>query len=329
MSFNEEYVRIVSARSPEELFPEVTTIAALKKAVRRISSIVHPDINPQNQMDADAAFKRMTTWAQRAEQKIKSGRWRDGQPFAEFQFRTTRGRYDVFGLSRREALFDSIDAALAESEDSGVEGNVLLHVARLTRYENLVESAYRSLDRLYNNNKFPMVLDVLRLNGRSAYVTTPTPPGFVPLSKIMETAPDGIAVADMLCYSESLLRLLELTAKEDVVHGAINPSSWWVCPSDGSSFLTDWHYSVRRGQVVAYTNETYAGLCPWEVRERKATDRGTDTAAMMAVLREVVGLHKLSDSLFRLIHEHLREVRNRPDDPVDCRRKIRAIRAEK
>lgn len=317
MNFNETYVSIINARAPESIFPEVSTLVGLKKAVRKLAAIVHPDVNPQSAVDADIAFKRLTTWSERAERKIKNGTWGDGKPTAEFMFRTQVGDYGVFGLSRREALFDSLDASVNDTP-------VLLHVARLTRYELLAAKAAKALRQL-GGGGFPTVVEVLKLGGRSAYITSSMPDGFVPLSSVMEAHPRGVSVAEMLRYTQSMLRLVARLVSLDLVHGAINPSTWWVHPVTTDSYLTDWHYSVRRGEVVEYQNGTYAGLSPWEVRDMKATDAGTDLASVMLVLREALGAMDVPKDLVAMIGEHSREGRARPADPGACQRRIHAL----
>ena len=317
MSFNETYVSIINARAPETLFPEVTSSTGLKKAVRKLAAIVHPDVNPQSAADADIAFKRLTTWAERAARKLEDGTWGDGKPTAEFRFRTQVGDYGVFGLSRREALFDSLDV-----EVDGAP--VLLHVARLTRYELLASKAVKALRQL-DGGGFPTVVEVLKLGGRSAYITGAIPEGFVPLSSVMEGHPRGVPSVEMLRYTQSMLRLVARLMSVGLVHGAINPSTWWVHPVTTDSYLTDWHYSVRRGEVVEFQNGTYAGLCPWEVREMKATDAGTDLSAVMLVLQEALGAMDVPKDLAAMLSEHSREGRARPADPGACQRRIHAM----
>jgi hypothetical protein len=317
MNFNEHYIRILNARAPEDLFPDVSTAEGLRKAARKLSAAVHPDANPQNTADAEAAFKRLTTWTERAAQKLQAGTWRDGLPTAEFAFRTTTSTYQVFGLARREALFDSIDVAVL-----GLPA--LLHVARNERYETLVPHAVRALKSL-SGAGVPDFVECARLRGRAAYVTAPIPKGFVTLASLMEAAPHGIQPAALLPCTYSLLGILARLRRFDLLHGAINPSTWWVDPSTSDSYLTDWHYSVRRGEVIVHQNETYAGLSPWEVKEKRITDRGTDLAAVMLVLREALGTSDIPKNLDRLILAHLCENRNRPSDPVACQRQIREL----
>lgn len=330
MNFNEHYVRILNARAPEDLFPGVRTAEGLHKAARKLAAAVHPDVNPQNPVDAEAAFKRLTTWTERAAQKLEAGTWRDGKPTAEFAFRTAASTYEVYGLSRREALFDSIDVA-ADGRQA------LLHVARVDRYGPLVASAIRALKNL-DGVGAPVLLDYLRLRGREVYVTTPIPQGFVTLASLMETAEvgslsqlppflpdDGVPPAVLLPCVPSLLRTLIRLSRFDLLHGAINPSTWWVNLERSESYLTDWHYSVRRGEVVAYQNDTYAGLSPWEVKEKRITDRGTDLASVMLVLRAAFGGCRQPAPLEQLIASHLCENRQRPSDPVACLARIREL----
>lgn len=315
MSFNDTYMLTVNAHSPEELFPDVRTAAELKKAVRKLSAVLHPDANPQNPVDSDAAFKRLTTWAARAALKIRDGTWRDGKPSAEFAFRTNGGLYEVFGLSRREALFDSIDVA-KDGEPA------LLHIARAEKHEALVANALRAL-RASNLTGVPVYVDSVKLRGRVAYITTPIPRGFVTLDSLMAAAPAGLQPAAILPSVYSLLTTLTQLSALALLHGAINPSTWWICPETSESYLTDWHYSVRRGEIIAHQNDTYMGLSPWEVREKRITDRGTDLAAVMLVLREAMGASPVPLKLNQLILAHLRENRTRPSDPAACRRQIR------
>ena len=317
MNFNETYILILNARAPEDLFPCVDTVEGLRKAVRKLSAAVHPDANPHNASDAEAAFKRLTTWAERAAQKLKAGTWRDGKPTAEFAFRTPTSTYEVYGLARREALFDSIDVSMM-----GLPA--LLHVARSERYEALVPNAVRALKSL-NGAGVPDFVECVRLRGRAAYVTAPLPKGFVTLASLMEAAPHGMQPAVLLPCTYSLLGILARLSRFDLLHGAINPVTWRVNLATSDSYLTDWHYSVRRGEVIVYQNETYSGLSPWEVKEKRITDRGTDLASAMLVLREALGTVDIPRKLDRLLLSHLCENRTRPSDPVACQRQIREL----
>ncbi len=309
MTFNEYQVLLgATARSPEDVFPDVTDLEQLSKASRKIAAAVHPDVNPQNTADADVVFKRLKVWEQRAEEKIKAGTWGDGRRYPEFSFRAGSGiRYDVFGLSRREALFDSLEVASGDND-------LLMHVARKERYESLINTTVHIL-KIMAGRGAPRLVDVISLQGRKSYVTTDIPEGFVTVASVMEAHPDGVPPRMMIPWVCSLLSVIKLAQHGMYVHGSINPATWFVHKVTAASLLVDWHYATMIGKPVVYSNATYDAYLPWEIREEKPVDRGTDMAAAMMVFKSAIGVQDTPIELDDLVHEHFREGRARPTDP--------------
>lgn len=318
-TFNEAQLLLCgSAKSPEEAFPSVSQRADLPKAVRKLAAVVHPDANPGNASDAEVAFKRLMTWSERAEEKFAAGTWGDGRPYPELEFRTGSGVYQVFGLARREAMFDSLSSSLNGKD-------VLLHLARSARYEPLIDEASRIHAALRGAGALTFV-EKITMRGRKALVTGAVPDGFVSMESVMLSNPDGVPLRDLMCYAESALRTLARIVTADVVHGSINPATWWVNPTTQESLLLDWHYMTRITLPVAYVNSTFEMYCPWEVREQKPTDRGTDMAALVAVIREAAGVQHTPRKFDDLVSDHMREGRARPTEAPLCIERVVAIK---
>jgi hypothetical protein len=317
-TFNEASMLLCgSAKSPEEVFPEVARREDLAKAVRRLAAVVHPDANLDSAADANVAFNRLTTWAERAEEKFKAGTWGDGRPYPELTFKTAAGVYRVFGLDRREAMFDSLAASLEDRD-------VLLHMARTARYEPTISKASQLLRALRGDGALEFV-ERITVGGRTALVTGTVPEGFVSMESLMLSNPNGMPVRDVLRYALSVLRIVQRVVSADVVHGSINPATWWVRPDTAESMLLDWHYMTRITQPVEYVNSTFDMYCPWEVRDQKPTDRGTDMAAVMIVVREAVGVQPTPADFDLLISDHMREGRARPTDAAFCIQRVSGI----
>lgn len=310
MNFNELQLRLLQARAPEDVFPGVTNLADLKKSVRKMSAAVHPDANPTNTADAGTAFNRLSVWAERATAKMQSGSWGDGRLSASRTLTTERGEYEIHYLYRREALFDSLAATLNGDP-------VLFHVPRTPRYGNLVRQATLSLQAL-DGGSTPHWLDSHRLWDRVSYVTSRPADGLIPLEKVLAGYPGGMDLRQALNYVSGLLRVLTKVGRAKLVHGALNPATVMVKPGTDVCYIADWHYSVATGHLVEYVNDTYASLCPWEVREHKYTDAGTDLAAGMLLLQDMVAPSEISKDLLYLIRDHTVENRNRPSDIGKC-----------
>lgn len=316
MTFNEAQLLLLQAKSPEAVFEGINTPAELKKAVRKIAAVVHPDANPTNVADAEVAFMRLTAWSDRATAKMKSGSWGDGKPSAERSMRTEKGFYEIHYLYRREALFDSMAATLNDEP-------VLVHVPRVPRYENLIRQTLASLQAL-GGGSTPLAMDAARLKDRLSYTTTRPPEGMVSLESVMSAHPAGMDLTQAVGYASGILRVLGKADLAHIVHGAINPTTVMVTPGTEACYLVDWHYSVPRGGVVEYLNSTYAHICPWEVRDSKRTDAGTDMAAVMMLLQEIIAPSEIPSSLLYLIRDHTVENRNRPADVNQCYRRLRS-----
>ncbi len=319
MNFRElEVLLLTGARSPEAVFPGVSDVDGIGKASRKLAAIVHPDVNPQNATDAAEAFRRLTTWTDRAVEKMKAGNWGDGKPYPEFSFAVAKvGQFNVFGLHRREALFDSFDV-----ERGGTP--LLLHIPRKPRYEPLAVNAARAL-RAMGGQGVPSLVLNLRLNSRLSYVTSRLPSNIIPLSSLMEDNPDGVPVGRMLRLAMALMPVIQLAHKSLLVHGSINPLTWMVHEVGNHSYLTDWHYSTLFGNAVEYVNETYDCYCPWEVIEREPANRGTDLATVMKVVQLAIGQQDTPKTLDHLIAAHLREGPSRPTCPATCYKRLKAI----
>ncbi len=321
-TFNTVHLRLLSSRSAEEVFPDVTDAKELHKEVRRLISVLHPDAMPSNQVDADSASKLLAVWEARAKEKLEKGTWRDGKLHVAATFRTRKGVYELYYPLRNDAVVNVYAASLA--------GNPIeVRTARWPRHQEALASEGHILNGLQGPG-LPVLVESFRIGNteRTAVATSPIPSELVPLFDLLRDHPEGLKPSHAIRYVDSLLEVLARAALHGVVHGSINPGTCWVRPRTAFSFISDWHYAVRRGGVITLVNDTYAEFCPWEVTDFKPTDAGTDLASVMKLLQWLVGVQDTPRQLQVLFAEHLREGRARPNDINQARLRLRQILKE-
>lgn len=321
MNFNQTHLRLLAATAAEQIFEHVHDAAALQREFRSLSKTVHPDHNPSNRADAEAAFRLLTAWQERADAKMRNGAWGDGEPHVVRIVTTLTGTYRVHHLLRREALVDAVAATLDGSQ-------VELHIPRALRNstcEPRAEAA--SLSRLPGVFS-PVLIETLRVGYRTVCATDRPPLLAKPVREWALRFPDGVPLRHALVYIDGLLAALKGASQRGLVHGSINPATCWVTPTPYRHYLIDWHYSVPIGGVVTHVNDTYREFCSWEVLDRKPVDLGTDLTSAMKLLQWLVGGQDAPIALQGVIVAHLREGRARPTDVDACRRKLQAILAE-
>jgi hypothetical protein len=54
--------QILNALTPEEIFGKVSSSEELRQEYRRLSKLVHPDLNPTDKTRASSAFGQLVTW---------------------------------------------------------------------------------------------------------------------------------------------------------------------------------------------------------------------------------------------------------------------------
>lgn len=317
MNFNEAQVILLNAHCPEDVFPAVNSLDELHKAVRKWTTDVHPDKNPSSRLDAEAAFKRLTEWKGRAELKLRAGTWGDRKPTTAAKVTTPLGVYEIHFLQRREALFDSMSATLNGEP-------VTVHIPRQPRFELQVPAAGHALRQMQGNHA-PELVEVMQLTSRRAYSTRQPADQWTQVSTLMAEAPKGLSLLLSLRITDALLEVVAKVQKVRIAHAAINPDTVWIRSPMlvAPVYLSDWHYSADIGAPAVYFNDTYADYLPWEIREGKATDCGTDLAATMMLLQGMLGSGDAPFELRDLIYKHMREGRARPDDVNACRVQLR------
>ena len=318
MNFNEACSLVRVAKKPEDVFPSAVYKRELAAAYRALAAVLHPDANPSRTRDAESAFQKLGEWRSRAERKMRDGSWGDGEPHVAVTLKDGSHAYELYGRLRKEALFDVCAASMDGAQVQIFAGNK-------PACELLLPATADHL-RMLGGRNAPKLLAVPRLLKMPTYVTTRPPQDMVTIGSLMTARdPVGLPLDHALRYTDTLLQILGPSRQLGIAHASVNPNTFWVRPHSEEGWLDDWHYSVRVGGVAPYVNETYAEFAPWEVQEGKPTDRGTDLAAAMKLLRAMVRVEDMSLELQHVIDDHMREGRARPVDADATRRRLRDI----
>lgn len=269
-----------------------------------------------------AEAKELDRWWKFAECKLRENKWGDRSVVQEVTVKSPKGEYKV---SARLAPGDFCDVYLGRLGRK----NVVLKVPRHPRNNDLClnesnilrwfredsdereKSAMRYVTTLLDTFEMRQGGVVKRANVFEYH------DGYFSLAEVCQQYPEGLDVRDAAWMWNRLLSALLVTHQADLVHGAVLPTHFLVCPAgtdhpnchDG--VLIDWSYAVvsNGSAIVKAVSPKFLEFYPPELLKKKPADARMDiymaAKCMIALLggtvpsdlpktvpREVIGLLK-------------------------------------
>jgi len=292
--------QILNAKSPEQVFGELAdaTADALNRAYRRLSRLIHPDVNGNSKESTDA-FAKLNEWKVKAAYKIKHGTYGDeAAPSGSATIKTKRNSYTVV---ETVAAGDLSDVLLAKDINSAP---VALKVIRtpanndLGRREvEMLRTVREQCDGLPALAHVPQVLEnfLYKTTGSTVQKQVNVFPallesdGWYSAKRVLENYPEGIDLRDAAWMFNRLLGALLMAHQAGVVHAAVAPSHLMLHLPTHNAVLVDWSYAVKVGETAKALSPELEAFVPTEVRGKLPLTPGTDLHMAARLLLTLVG----------------------------------------
>lgn len=221
-----------------------------KNMYRSLARMFHPDmyVEASEKAQAEKVFKKLSElWesylkptpkhsakkntVKTAKREYHLGNKIDGDPF----FTRFEGTYDD-GHQKVNILITSNpgDTDLAEN-----------HISKVRQLQEEVPEEFRGF--------YPSIVEVFKHNdgsvNRVGAVQT-FHEGLAPFSEILTRYPNGISGRDVAWMFRRMLVAVGNAHEIGIVHGAVNLDSLYVHPEKHGVVLSDWQYSVNKGQKL-------------------------------------------------------------------------------
>jgi serine/threonine protein kinase len=254
----------------EDVFGELNgdPPASLKAAYRVWAKLTHVDLyrGAAEKKLAHEAFTRLQNWHAIAEDKIKSGKYGDRSAITKI---TVKTKTDVYIITERVA---SGDLCEIYSGTNQAKEPVVLKVTRTPANNDMTTNESQQLRYLWTDapsRKLKAMLHVHKLLDTFELAQDKTKKrvnvfrrldGYCTLQDVIDQYPEGLDPRDAAWMWNRMLTALLVTHQSGVVHGAVLPKHFMICPSTPSAhdgILIDWCYSTKQGSSLK-------AICPEE-----------------------------------------------------------------
>jgi serine/threonine protein kinase len=255
---------------PEDVFGPLDDDppASLKTEYREWAKLTHSDryTGTADKKKAQDAFVLLQKWHKLAEQKVKDGKYGDRSAITEITVKTKTGVYTV---TERVASGDLCEIYGGTNQ---AKERVVLKVTRTPANNDLIANESAQLRYLWDNPKraklklmqhIPQLLDAFEL--KQDKITKRVNvfrrlDGYFTMQDVLDEYPEGLDPHDAAWMWNRQLSSLVITHEAGIVHGAVLPRNFMLCPTDPvphDGILIDWAYSVKTGGQ-------FRAICPDE-----------------------------------------------------------------
>lgn len=287
---------IINAKTPEQVFGKLADEKTLKQEFRRLSRIVHPDMNG-GAVKAETAFNLLVTWHGRAKFKLDNGTYGDENALANtINIVSKRGEYYIVELIKAGDLAN-VYLALDKNGQLVTVKAIRSHTNNdLGRNElTVIKAIEQKCGTLPTFGHIPMVLDSfqIRQDGAQKQVNVframDRQGGWVTVEDVLQHYPEGIDLRDAAWMFNRLLGALLVTHQSGYIHGAVTPSHVMLHLPTHNGVLIDWSYAVKEGQTAKAVTPEMQDYMPSEILAKKPLSFGTDLFMAAKILLRLVG----------------------------------------
>lgn len=271
--------RLTNAACPEDVFGALSgdKSVALRSEVRAWLMAVHPDKG-----GTEETFIEFQRWQKKAEEKIKAGTY--GDRASEKTIITSKG--DTYSIGSLCASGDIADVFHGKNEAGK---RVVLKIVRNAANNDLMLAEQAALKSLKADLKAvklhtPDLMDSFEVKqgGTKRRVNVfRWLEGYFTLRKVREAYRTGLDIRDAAWMWNRLLGALAGAHASGIVHGAVTPDNFMVCPQvpkdeRHNGVLVDWCFAVKEGQKVKAMSPPWRDCYPQEIPLKMAVDPSTD-----------------------------------------------------
>jgi len=288
-TLNQAFRILNKALCPEDVFGTLDgdLPATLKAEYREWAKLTHSDryTGTADKKKAQDAFVLLQKWHKTAEQKIKDGKYGDRNAIIEVNVKT---KTNVYTINERIASGDlcEIYGGTDQAKD-----RIVLKVTRTPVNNDLVANESAQLRDLWDNPKraklkvmqhIPRLLDAFEL--KQDKITKRVNvfrrlDGYFTMRDVLDEYPEGLDPRDAAWMWNRQLSSLVITHQAGIVHGAVLPRNFMLCPSDPlahDGILIDWTCSAKTGGKIKAICPEERQSYPPEVFAKKPANPATD-----------------------------------------------------
>ncbi len=291
-----------NAVRPEDVFGQIDAtgsdpLPALRRVYRSLVKATHPDVyhSTDERLLAQTAFRQLIEWFEKAEEKVKSGRYGRKETMI---LKTSRRYYEIEIDFKEDRLFNYYPCSFREK---GKEFSSMLRITRDPRNNDLVANEVRMLQMLGGSSDwtkfspyFPNLIDAFIFDdGGSCHQAAVVEKyeGWYSLQDVHRRYPDGIDPRDMAWMWRRVLTALGFAHTNSVIHGAILPPSVWIQPEQHGLMLMNWFHAVRSetGELISRIDPDFNAWYPQEIHDHEAPTFGTDISMSAKLMIHLLG----------------------------------------
>jgi len=288
-TLKEAHKVLLKARCPEDVFGDLNgdPPASLKAAYRSWAKVTHVDLytRPADKKTAHEAFTKLQSWHGVAEEKITRNTYGDRNHFDPVTIKT---KTSVYTVTERITSGDLCEVYGGTGKD---KKPVVLKVTRSPANNDMVTNESAQLKNLWANApsrklkamaRIPELIDSFELTQdkiKKRVNVFPRLDGYFTLAEVIKEYPDGLDPRDAAWMWNRLLTALLVAHQADVVHGAMLPKHFMVCPSAPNAhdgILIDWSYAVKKGEKLKAICPAERDYYPEEVFAKKPAHPSMD-----------------------------------------------------
>lgn len=251
---------LTDKKCPEEIFGFDSGEAS--SLFREYSKLCHPDkfSDALQKRNAEALFKRLNEWYQKALKKIEDGTYGDCSQIDPVTLTTKKHTYKL----TREFASGEICELYEATDEAGVE--VIVKICRLPKNNVLVKNEARILREIHEVGAkglkttklhIPKLIDSFDILDGSLKKTVNVLPkyeGYISLAQLRAKY-GPLNIRDAAWMFNRLLESIMPAHYAGIIHGAIHPQHFMVDIRGGSltehnGILLDWSFAVEEGKKI-------------------------------------------------------------------------------
>lgn len=256
---SKELVAKLASPHPEDLFGNGVTQSDVNAAFKQYVKLVHPDT--AKDLDASTAkdaFDKLNKLAELAEIKLKNGTYGDKTVLPKpITVGTKKQSYSLthkIGVTTTSIIYKGTSASAP----------IRLKVVKSPADNDLLKNEVIVLKELHSNPKtkdlnttashLPKIVDSFTyVDGgkhREAVVFEEIKDENYSMEYVLKAYPKGVPLVNLSWMFNRLLGALEGAHTLGIVHGAIVPANFLICPTTHNGVLINWDFSVKVGEKL-------------------------------------------------------------------------------
>lgn len=266
---------IISAKHPEDVFLRASDVDSQYK---KFASLVHPDVNSSSK-EANEAFRKLGLLYKQVQEKIENG------TYGNKVIATISSKKGTYELNSIVATGDLCDVYSAKDTKGN---NLVVKLLRNPKNSDLVKNEATNLSFLRNTSPskdlqvmahIPNLVDSfeIKLDSKKVQANVLTAySNFYTLADVRKKYPNGVDIRTAAWMWNRMLGSFVASHQSEIIHGAVTPDHFMICPENHNGILVDWSYSVKDNKSIKAMSSKWKHIYPEEVLIKSKPNFSTD-----------------------------------------------------